>query len=135
MALTVRGIFIWFPTNQAGWLIYVPQPRQLVVSMDVAFDEDFVSAGLCYNHLLVHDAQPTRGSESYVDPFHNLAHTGPPHGLASILYPRDHDTPHLSQMPGVNYEDDFTYVDEFTNPPAILQPSSPVNMEEYKNPC
>ena len=41
-----RGIFVGFPKDQAGWLIYVPEKiagSYLVVSMDVAFDQYFVS--------------------------------------------------------------------------------------------
>ena len=42
-----RGIFVGFPRNQAGWLIYVPQKinnKHLVVSMDVVFDQEFLSS-------------------------------------------------------------------------------------------
>ena len=42
-----RGIFVGFPRNQAGWFIYVPEKIQhshLVVSMDVVFDQGFLSA-------------------------------------------------------------------------------------------
>ena len=41
-----RGIFVGFPKHQAGWLIYVPQKignKHLVVSMDVIFDQNFLS--------------------------------------------------------------------------------------------
>ena len=41
-----RGVFVGFPKDQAGWLIYVPEKiagSHLVVSMDVAFDQYFVS--------------------------------------------------------------------------------------------
>ena len=44
-----RGIFVGFPRGQAGWLIYVPEKIQhshLVVSMDVVFDQDFVSGSI-----------------------------------------------------------------------------------------
>ena len=40
----VRGIFIGLPANQKGYLIFIPQTRQIVVSGDVAFDESFYSA-------------------------------------------------------------------------------------------
>ena len=42
----VRGIFVGFPEDQAGWLVYVDTPLQgshLVVSQDVVFDQMFVS--------------------------------------------------------------------------------------------
>ena len=41
-----RGIFVGFPEDQAGWLVYVPEKvgnSHLVVSMDVSFDQHFVS--------------------------------------------------------------------------------------------
>ena len=41
-----RGTFVGFPNDQAGWLIYVPEKisgSHLVVSMDVSFDQYFVS--------------------------------------------------------------------------------------------
>jgi len=41
-----RGIFVGFPRNQAGWLIYVPEKiggHHLIVSMDVVFDQHFMS--------------------------------------------------------------------------------------------
>ena len=43
----VRGIFVGFPDNQAGWSIFVPQSGRILVSVDVAFDEQFLSPGLC----------------------------------------------------------------------------------------
>ena len=41
-----RGIFIGFPSQQSGWLIYSPEDggRETVVSMDAVFDESFVTA-------------------------------------------------------------------------------------------
>ena len=103
--------------------------------MDVAFDEDFVSAGLCYNRLLFHDALPTRGTESYVDDSRDIAHTRPPHGLKATPYPIDMDSPHLSATPSLNFEDDFKFVDEFDNhkPPAVIQsPVTQTHSEEYE---
>ena len=41
-----RGIFVGFPRNQAGWLIYVPEKiggHRLIVSMDVVFDQNFLT--------------------------------------------------------------------------------------------
>ena len=42
-----RGMFVGFPKNQAGWLIYVPEKiggSHLIVSMDVIFDQHFLSS-------------------------------------------------------------------------------------------
>ena len=41
-----RGIFVGFPKNQAGWLIYVPEKianKHLVVCVDVVFDQHMLS--------------------------------------------------------------------------------------------
>jgi len=40
----IRGIFIGFPRNQKGFLVFVPSTRQIVVSGDVVFDETFYCA-------------------------------------------------------------------------------------------
>ena len=42
-----RGIFVGFPDDQAGWLIYTEQKinrSHLLVSMDVVFDTHFISS-------------------------------------------------------------------------------------------
>jgi len=40
-----RGIFVGFPNNSAGWLVYSVQlPARLAISQDVYFDESFESA-------------------------------------------------------------------------------------------
>jgi hypothetical protein len=50
-----RGIFIGFPPDQQGWLIYLPTSHCITVSNDVAFDENFESA-LSYNDKSFSDA-------------------------------------------------------------------------------
>jgi hypothetical protein len=40
----ILGLFIWFPQNQQGWIIYLPSSRRTAVSYDVDFDEHFDSA-------------------------------------------------------------------------------------------
>jgi hypothetical protein len=40
----IRGIFIGFPPNQKGYLIYLPASRTIAVSGDMMFDETFYSA-------------------------------------------------------------------------------------------
>jgi hypothetical protein len=37
----VRGIYVGFPIDQAGYLIWIPSARQFAVSADVSFDEEF----------------------------------------------------------------------------------------------
>ena len=47
----VRGIYVGFPIDQAGYLIWIPSAQQFAVSADVAFDEDF-SSTLAYDDRL-----------------------------------------------------------------------------------
>ena len=39
----IRGIHVGLPRNSAGWLVYIPSTSRVLVSADVAFDEDFLS--------------------------------------------------------------------------------------------
>jgi transposase InsO family protein len=93
----VRGIFVGFPINQAGYLTWIPTSGHLLASVDVQFDEDFTSP-LAYPDRIFHDAQPTR------NPLHQppsidvpTAHTGPP-----TVQPDDAD-PTLSWIPSQSY--------------------------------
>ena len=55
-----RGIFLGFPDNSAGWLIYSPdQPQHLIVTRDAYFDDDFNSA-LCFDSKPFAGAVPIR---------------------------------------------------------------------------
>ncbi|KAI2506225.1 Reverse transcriptase (RNA-dependent DNA polymerase) [Fragilaria crotonensis] len=55
-----RGIFLGFPENSAGWLIYSPdQPQSLIITRDAYFDEDFNSA-LCFDSKPFAGAVPIR---------------------------------------------------------------------------
>ena len=45
-----RGIFIGFPENSAGWLVYSPDhPQRIVITRDAYFDEDFFSSALAFD--------------------------------------------------------------------------------------
>ncbi|MGH3056509.1 MAG: hypothetical protein ACRDL7_16160, partial [Gaiellaceae bacterium] len=50
----IRGVFIGFPSDQAGSLVYIPSTRQIIVSADVAYDETFSSA-IAYTEKPFHD--------------------------------------------------------------------------------
>ena len=39
----IWGIFIGFPEDSSGWLFYVPGARKIHISLDVVFDENFIS--------------------------------------------------------------------------------------------
>ena len=60
-----RGIFIGFPENSAGWLVYSSDhPQRIVITRDAYFDEDFSSA-------LAFDSKPFAGAipiRSHLDP-------------------------------------------------------------------
>jgi Integrase core domain len=57
----IGGIFVSFPTNQAGWQVYIPASGHLLTSCDVKFDEEFQSI-LQYDFSVFHDATPTRAN-------------------------------------------------------------------------
>ena len=60
-----RGIFLGFPDNSAGWLVYSPeQPQSLIITRDAYFDENFDSA-LCFDSKPFAGAVPIR---SHMDP-------------------------------------------------------------------
>ena len=46
-----RGIFVWIPEHQKGYLVYLPSTRKIISSYDVLFDENISSA-------LVYTSQP-----------------------------------------------------------------------------
>jgi hypothetical protein len=50
----VRGIWLGFPINQAGAIIWVGQVRRLIVSADYICDENF-ETNLAYDRQLYHD--------------------------------------------------------------------------------
>ncbi|MGH3053653.1 MAG: hypothetical protein ACRDL7_01585 [Gaiellaceae bacterium] len=58
-------MFIGFPQDQAGSLVFIPSTRQIVVSADVAYDESFSSA-IAFTEKPFHDALSLRPSVSFV---------------------------------------------------------------------
>ena len=106
----VRGIFVGFPTNQAGWRIYVPQVNRLITSVDVAFDEAFVSTGLAYDKILYADAMPTRGvGHDLNSTSRDFAYSGPPFGIRFTPYESEVDEP----LPDVIYTDEMGAYDTY----------------------
>ena len=73
---SVKGIFIGLPSNQQGYLIYMPQSNRISVSMDASFDESFASAiVLSWNPF--QDAIRLLPNESSIsDEYDTLEHTG-----------------------------------------------------------
>ena len=73
---SVKGIFIGLPSNQQGYLIYMPQSNRIAVSMDVSFDEAFTSA-IVLTWTPFQDAIRLRPNESFLaDDYDTLEHTG-----------------------------------------------------------
>jgi hypothetical protein len=74
----VRGIWLGFPINQAGAIIWVGQVRRLIVSADYVCDENFES-NVAYDRQLYHDGLSVRSVNPIPPlPSDRLAHTGPP---------------------------------------------------------
>jgi hypothetical protein len=96
----VRGIFLGFPINQAGYLYFNPATREYNTSVDVSFDEYFHSP-LPYPDQLYHGAMPTR------NPLHKmlngnpsmLEYTGDPQVLPDPSSPNEPWTPYTIFTP------------------------------------
>ena len=118
----VRGIFVGFPDNQAGWSIYIPSSGNILTSADVAFDENFTSEALSYNKLLFHDANPVRGQgKGYLDDTRQFAFSGPPNFFQpSVIESSDDES-----VPKI-YDDEVPWIDEFH---VVPDSECPGNME------
>ena len=84
----IRGIFVGFPLNQAGWLIFVPYTGEFYVSCDVAFDEHFHSS-LAYDHHSFNGAYPLHIATTNVDPLqaYHLLHPVTPTLIQPMVIP------------------------------------------------
>ena len=78
----VCGVFVGLPTNQAGWLICVPQSGRVFVSTDATFDENFGTFALAHNKVLCHNSLPVQGRGlTHVNNSRLQAFAGPPQAL------------------------------------------------------
>ena len=59
-----RRIFVGIPQHQKGYLVYVPSTRKIISSIDVRFDESFVSA-LSYTSRPYAEAMAMRPAVTY----------------------------------------------------------------------
>jgi hypothetical protein len=105
----VRGIFVGFPINQAGWSIFIPASRHILASADVSFDEDF-SATTALPDKIYHDSLPVHGIPNFVDPQDPIAYTGPPLFVQESTDPNAPWTPYTAIPPEA--EPDTIYDDE-----------------------
>ena len=126
----VRGIYVGFPIDQAGYLIWIPSARQFAVSADVAFAEDF-SSTLAYDSRLYHDSLPIRTTTNAPhESLSPLAWTSPPVVSADPANPDDPWTPTTIFPPTHQPDDpmDWTprHVNFFVPPiPATKIPVAP----------
>ncbi|KAI2494629.1 Reverse transcriptase (RNA-dependent DNA polymerase) [Fragilaria crotonensis] len=102
-----RGIFIGFPENSAGWLVYSPDhPQRIVITRDAYFDEGFSSA-------LAFDSKPFAGAipiRSHLDP----------NGLQSL----DNSEPSFTHQTGSAANlgiTPSTFIEELHDPEPLLQ--------------
>jgi hypothetical protein len=118
----IRGIFIVFPEQQAGWLFYLPTPlgtHCFIVSRDVMFDEAFDST-LAHTFRPFSGAMPERTTQPLPDPV-NISDS-PLESTGSVS-----DYPFRYVQEGVTTEPDEAAAPETfeidTDPPT-LQPFS-----------
>ena len=72
----VKGVFVGLPTNQQGYLIFMPQSQHIAVSHDVTFDEQFHTAVIT-NWKPYQDAMTLRPQSSHIHTEDDtLEHTG-----------------------------------------------------------
>ena len=101
----IRGIFVGFPDDSAGWLFYVPSTKKTYISLDAVFDENFTSP-LCMPDLPFQGALKIRNTQVYTPNTDMLNETtGPPSGEEEE-FPNDIDLPNppLSKLLDNNQE-------------------------------
>ena len=82
---SVKGIFIGLPSNQQGYLFYMPQSNRIAVSTDMSFDEHLTSA-LLLSWTPFQDAMKTRPIQtSNIDDYDTLEHTGSAEDFPSMF--------------------------------------------------
>jgi hypothetical protein len=101
-----RGIFLGFPENSAGWLIYSPdQPQRLVITRDAYFDEEFNSA-LCF------DSKPFAGAVPIRSHFN-------PNGLRNTEENSEPSTYHQTGSAANLDQPPSTFIDEAHSPSTL----------------
>ena len=88
----IRGIHCGFPLNQAGYRIFIPSIGRFLVSVDVVFDESFLST-LVYDHHLFPGSLPLRGPGYIPDPSIPQYHVGLPPVLLELPDDQDPSAP------------------------------------------
>ncbi|KAI2496938.1 hypothetical protein MHU86_17579 [Fragilaria crotonensis] len=128
-----RGIFLGFPDNSAGWLIYSPdQPQSLIITRDAYFDEDFNSA-LCFDSKPFAGAVPIR---SHFNP-HGLRDT--PENSEPSTYHQTGSAANLGNPPSTfidtsNHHSSLPAIPETDNAHEDDPPPSPLAAIKHTTP-
>jgi hypothetical protein len=132
----VIGIFIGFPRSHAGYLIWEPRSKTIRFSLDVSFDEQFLSVGP-RRHFAFKDALPVNVMSDVpnIHHFQNSIPLDDHYGVPQQAYHEDHisDGFHIISTDAINelYDDlsDPSSVEEsspsFGNDGIINTPPSP----------
>jgi hypothetical protein len=100
------GIFLGFPDNSAGWLIYSPdQPQHHVITRNAFFNEDFNSA-LCF------DSKPFAGAVPIRSHFN-------PNGLCNTEENSEPSTYHQTGSAANLGQPPSTFIDKAPSPPTL----------------
>jgi transposase InsO family protein len=119
----IRGIFIGFPPNQKGHLIFLPGSRTIAVSGDVMFDETFYSAiATTWRRFADGIAlQPERSA--LPGPNTTLENTGDLsdhiQAQGDDFFAAHHDSPEVAQEPPHNDDNDVI--------PLVIDDGQPIN--------
>ena len=84
----IRGIFVGFPDDSAGWLFYVPDMKRTYISLDAVFDENFTSP-LSMSELHFQGALRIRGTINHIPNTETLIETTGPPSRETESYPDD----------------------------------------------
>jgi hypothetical protein len=129
----VRGIFLGFPINQAGYLYLQPATREFGTSVDVSFDEYFHSA-LAYPELIFRDALPTRTptSRHASGDLNSLEQTGDPLVLPDSVPPTEPWTPYTVFPP--EHPADLFFIDPAAFDNLARDPNSTlISMDQFQS--
>ena len=110
----MRGVFVGFSVNQAGWLVFIPSSKHVLSSADVRFDEEFASVSALPNRIY-HDSFPINPPPKLINDPDSVAHTGPP--IVNDKPESGPWTPYTALPPEADADQDVdpnTFTDTFT---------------------
>ena len=71
----IRGMYIGFDDFTPGYLVFIPKTRQIVCSIDIVFDETFITS-LAYKYTAYREALLTRPVNDVIAHNESIEHTG-----------------------------------------------------------